>query len=97
MELRYYLTLLRRWAWLLILGGIIGGVGAFIFSWYQPLVFSTTTKAMVMKAPIDAFESHPGKVHAFPSHNYRCLGIPPTGASGARRGGATPKEFSSPP
>ena len=54
MELRYYLNLLRRWAWLLILGGIIGAVGAYAASWYQPLVFSSTTKAMVMRTPIEA-------------------------------------------
>lgn len=51
MELRQYLFLLRRWLWLLILGLVIGSVGAYVFSLYQPLVYQTTTKIMVLRAP----------------------------------------------
>jgi len=35
MELRQYLLLARRWLWLLVLGTILGGAGAFVGSYYQ--------------------------------------------------------------
>lgn len=53
MELRQYLFLIRRWAWLLILGLVLGGGGAYVASLYQQPVYRTATKVMVMRAPED--------------------------------------------
>ena len=35
MELKHYLVLLRRWAWLLGLGLVVGAGGAYVGSLYQ--------------------------------------------------------------
>ena len=51
MELRSYLTLLKRWAWLLVLGFLIGGAVANVASIYQTPVYQTSTKFMVMGSP----------------------------------------------
>ncbi len=53
MELKYYLVLLRRWAWLLILGLIVGGLGAYLGSLYQPPVYQSATKVLVIRAQDD--------------------------------------------
>lgn len=47
MELRQYFLLFRRWAWLIILGGAIGGTGAFVWSQFQTPVYQATSKVMV--------------------------------------------------
>jgi len=51
MELRQYLYLLRKWAWLLILGAVIGGGLGYYLSTRQPEVYQTNTRIMVMRAP----------------------------------------------
>jgi succinoglycan biosynthesis transport protein ExoP len=51
MELRQYLYLLRKWFWLLLIGLVIGAVGAYYASTFQDYVYQTTTKVMVMRAP----------------------------------------------
>ena len=51
MDLRQYLYLLRKWFWLLILGGIVGAGIAYFVSTLQPTVYQTRTKFMVMSSP----------------------------------------------
>ena len=50
MEIRQYLLLLRKWAWLLILGGVLGGTVSFVYSKLQPDLYQTSTKIMVSAA-----------------------------------------------
>ncbi len=51
MELKQYLTLLRRWIWLLILGLVLGvGVG-YIVSIYTTPIYRASTKFMVVRSP----------------------------------------------
>lgn len=50
MEPKQYLELLKRWAWLLILGIILGGVTGYVFSIYQPSVYQSSTKIMIIRA-----------------------------------------------
>ena len=50
MEIRQYLLLLRKWAWLLILGGVLGGTVSYIYSKLQPDLYQTSTKIMVSAA-----------------------------------------------
>jgi polysaccharide biosynthesis transport protein len=47
MELMHYLGLLRRWAWLLILGLVLGASAGLFWGLRQPRIYSTTTKLMV--------------------------------------------------
>jgi len=47
MEIRQYLYLIRKWFWLLAIGGIVGGVIAFILSLRTPTVYQTSTRVMV--------------------------------------------------
>jgi capsular exopolysaccharide synthesis family protein len=47
MELRQYYFMFRRWFWLFILGGILGGVGAYIGSWYQTPVYQSSSQVMI--------------------------------------------------
>jgi succinoglycan biosynthesis transport protein ExoP len=51
MELRHYLYLFRKWIWLLILGGILGGAAGYYLSTRQPEVYQTNTRIMVMRSP----------------------------------------------
>ncbi len=51
MELKLIFTLIRRWAWLLILGGILGGGAGYLLTAYQTPEYQSTTKVMVMQAP----------------------------------------------
>ncbi len=51
MELRQYLTILRRWAWLLILGLVLGAAGGYIGSRFQTPLYQATTRLMVIQAP----------------------------------------------
>ena len=50
MELRQYLILLRRWAWLLILGLVLGAAGGYLGSIYQTPIYQASTKLLVMRA-----------------------------------------------
>ena len=47
MEIRQYLSIARRWAWLLILGLVLGTAGGYGFGNLQTPVYQTTTKIMV--------------------------------------------------
>ena len=51
MELKEYLRIFRRWAWLMILGLILGGVGGYLASQYQTPVYQASTRVMVMRPP----------------------------------------------
>lgn len=51
MEAKKYLMLVRRWAWLLIIGLILGGGSAFAFSISQQPVYQAVTRVLVMRAP----------------------------------------------
>ena len=50
MEIKHYLMIAQRWAWLLILGLLLGGGGAFIFSSFQEPVYQTSTRVQVVSA-----------------------------------------------
>jgi len=49
MEIRQYWLLFRKWLWLLILGGVLGGASAYLFSMRLPTIFQTTTRVMVSR------------------------------------------------
>jgi polysaccharide biosynthesis transport protein len=49
MELKLLLTLLRRWAWLLIIGALLGAGGAYLASNQQQTIYQATTKVMVIR------------------------------------------------
>lgn len=49
-ELKQYLMLLRKWAWALVLGAILGGTAGYLYSLYQPVLYQTSTKIMVSRA-----------------------------------------------
>lgn len=51
MELKLILVLLRRWAWLLILGTLLGAGAGYLLSLYQTPVYEATTKVMVIQSP----------------------------------------------
>jgi capsular exopolysaccharide synthesis family protein len=51
MEIRQYLLILRKWIWLLLIGGIIGAGAAYFLSTFQPTVYQTNAKFMVMSSP----------------------------------------------
>jgi tyrosine-protein kinase len=53
MELKQYLSLLRRWAWLLALGLAVGALAGYIASLYQVPVFQASTRILVARAPQD--------------------------------------------
>lgn len=51
MELKQYLSIVRRWLWLLILGLMLGAAGGFFGSSYQTPVYQASTRLLVMRAP----------------------------------------------
>ena len=51
MELKQYLQIVRRWAWLLLLGLLLGGAGGYVGSNMQQPVYQAATRALVMRAP----------------------------------------------
>jgi succinoglycan biosynthesis transport protein ExoP len=51
MELKQYFSIVRRWAWLLILGIILGVSGGYFGSSYQTPVYQASTRLLVMRAP----------------------------------------------
>ena len=50
MEIKHYLMILQRWAWLLILGLVLGILAGFGFSRYQTPVYRSATKMLVVRA-----------------------------------------------
>jgi capsular exopolysaccharide synthesis family protein len=51
MEIRLYLAMARKWAWLLVLGLLLGAAGGFVFSSTQTPTFQASTRILVMRAP----------------------------------------------
>ena len=51
MELKQYLSIVRRWSWLLILGLVFGASGGWWGSSYQTPVYEAETRLLVMRAP----------------------------------------------
>ncbi len=51
MELRQYLFIFKRWAWLLIIGAILGMLGGYAGSIYQTPIYQSTTKALISQPP----------------------------------------------
>lgn len=51
MEIKYYLSLARHWAWLLLLGLVLGGGISYGLSSIQEPIYQTSTRAQVMSAP----------------------------------------------
>ncbi|KAA3654341.1 MAG: hypothetical protein DWQ04_34550 [Chloroflexi bacterium] len=51
MELKQLLILIRRWAWLLLIGLMIGAGGGLGISLYQTPVYQASTRIMVMQSP----------------------------------------------
>ena len=51
MELKEYIRIVQRWAWLLILGLVLGGAGGYYASLYQTPIYQATTRVMVMRPP----------------------------------------------
>ena len=50
MEIKHYLMILQRWAWLLILGLVLGILAGYGFSRYQTPVYRSATKMLVVRA-----------------------------------------------
>jgi succinoglycan biosynthesis transport protein ExoP len=50
MEIKHYLMILQRWAWLLIVGLVLGALSGYAFSRYQTPVYQSVTKMLVMRA-----------------------------------------------
>jgi succinoglycan biosynthesis transport protein ExoP len=51
MELKDYLSLARRWAWLLATGLVLGALGGMLGSVFQTPVYQASTRLLVMRAP----------------------------------------------
>ena len=51
MELKQYMSIVRRWAWVLILGLLLGASGGFFGSNFQVPVYRASTRLLVMRAP----------------------------------------------
>ena len=51
MEIKHYISTLKRWAWLLILGLALGLGGGYFASTRQTPIYQTSTRVLVMAAP----------------------------------------------
>ncbi|MEW5828425.1 MAG: polysaccharide biosynthesis tyrosine autokinase [Chloroflexota bacterium] len=51
MEIKLYLGMARKWAWLLVLGLVLGAAGGFVFSSTQTPTYQASTRILVMRAP----------------------------------------------
>ena len=50
MDIKDYFTMVRRWAWLLIIGLVIGAAGGFIVSIFQTPIYQASTRILVLRA-----------------------------------------------
>src|SRR6185295_1295363 len=53
MELRQYFAIVRRWAWLLALGLLLGAAGGYFWSSRQAPVYQASTRLLVMRPPLE--------------------------------------------
>ena len=53
MELKQYLRIVQRWAWLLILGLLMAGAAGYQFSRMQEPVYQAATRALVQRPPLE--------------------------------------------
>jgi capsular exopolysaccharide synthesis family protein len=53
MELKEYFRIVQRWLWLLVLGLVLGGAGGYFGSRMQEPVYQASTRAMVMRPPLE--------------------------------------------
>lgn len=51
MELKQYLEILKRWAWLVVLGAVLGLAIGYGVSAYQTPIYQSATKILVLRAP----------------------------------------------
>lgn len=51
MELRQYLQIARRWAWLLVIGVVLGAGGGVFATYFQTPIFQSSTKILVTRSP----------------------------------------------
>ena len=51
MEIKNYLELIQHWAWLLIIGLVLGAGSAYGYSSYQSPVYSASTRVQIISAP----------------------------------------------
>lgn len=47
MELRYYLALVRKWLWLIVLGGVLGASAAYVYSRLSTPIYQSTITLMI--------------------------------------------------
>src|SRR5690349_8415374 len=50
MEIKFYFSLARRWAWLLVLGLILGALVGFLGSIFQTPIYQSSTRILVLRA-----------------------------------------------
>ena len=53
MDFLTYLKFFKRWAWLIVLGVILGTIGGFYLSRYQEPIYQSATKVLILRAPED--------------------------------------------
>ena len=53
MELRQYLLIVRRWIWLLITALVLSAAGGYYATSYQVPVYQASTRALVMRPPLE--------------------------------------------
>jgi len=51
MELKDYFSMLRRWAWLLALGLVLGAMAGVLGSVFQTPIYESSTRILVLRAP----------------------------------------------
>lgn len=51
MEIKNYISIALQWAWLLILGLLLGAAGAYTFSYYEIPAYRASTRVQVISAP----------------------------------------------
>ena len=50
MEIKDYITMVRRWAWLLATGLVVGALGGFLVSIFQTPIYQASTRILVLRA-----------------------------------------------
>lgn len=58
MELKEYLRIVKHWAWLWVLGLVMGGAGGYFASNYQIPVYQTSTRVMIMRPPQEGISDY---------------------------------------